>query len=85
MKPVVLVGHHHDCPLHGIGVVETGSADYTFNGKAVARVGDRISCGALITNGSASYQIQSKKVARKGDQTDHGGVLIEGDDDWLLE
>ncbi|MFJ4054390.1 hypothetical protein [Pseudomonas sp. WHRI 8519] len=37
MNTVVLVDHRHDCPKCGIGVVETGSADYTFNGKAVAR------------------------------------------------
>jgi len=85
MNPVVLVGHRHDCPIHGIGIVETGSADYTFNGKAVARVGDRISCGAVITGGSANYQIEGKEVAREGDRTDHDGVLVEGDSDWLVE
>jgi len=49
MNPIVLVGLRHDCPIYGIGIVETGSADYTFNRKTVARVGDRISCGALLT------------------------------------
>ncbi|WAB96796.1 hypothetical protein OSW16_19935 [Pseudomonas putida] len=38
MNSVVLLDHRHDCPKHGIGVVEKGSAHYTFNGKAVARV-----------------------------------------------
>lgn len=85
MRPVTLVGHRHDCPLHGAGVVETGSAGYTFNGKPVARVSDRISCGALIVSGSTSYRIEGKAVARQGDETDHGGVLTEGDADWLLE
>ncbi|MCO7568267.1 PAAR domain-containing protein [Pseudomonas sp. S 311-6] len=85
MRPVVLVGHRHDCPLHGAGTVVTGSANYTFNGKAVARVGDRISCGALIISGSTGYYIEGKAVARQGDHTDHGGVLIDGDTDWLLE
>jgi len=85
MPPVVLVGHRHDCPLHGIGIVETGSSQYTFNGKPVARVGDRISCGALIVSGAAYYQVEGKPVARQGDRSDHGGVLVEGDTGWLLE
>ncbi|MCI0912697.1 hypothetical protein [Pseudomonas putida] len=38
MNPVVLVDHRHNSPKHGICVVKTDSADYTFNGKAVARV-----------------------------------------------
>ncbi|WEK28718.1 MAG: PAAR domain-containing protein [Candidatus Pseudomonas phytovorans] len=41
MNPVVLVGHQHNCPLHEVNQVESGSAAYTFNGKPVARVGDR--------------------------------------------
>ncbi|MEN5303495.1 MULTISPECIES: PAAR domain-containing protein [unclassified Pseudomonas] len=85
MKPVVLVGHSHACPIHGKGVVETGSPNYTFNGKAVARVGDRTSCGAVIVSGSAGYQIEGKAVARQGDRTDHGGYLEEGDIGWQLE
>lgn len=85
MRPVTLVGNRHDCPLHGAGVVETGSAGYTFNGKPVARVGDRISCGALIVSGSTNYRIEGKAIARQGDETDHGGILTEGDAGWLLE
>ncbi|WP_201168464.1 PAAR domain-containing protein [Pseudomonas sp. S31] len=85
MKPVVLVGHRHECPLHGHGVVETGSATYTFSGRPVARIGDRISCGAVIVTGSKNYFIEASAVAREGDTTDHGGVLTEGDADWLLE
>ncbi|MDH0649322.1 PAAR domain-containing protein [Pseudomonas sp. GD03858] len=85
MRPVVLVGHQHDCPVHGKGTVETGSPTYQFNGRAVARVGDRISCGALIVSGSASFRIDGRHVAGQGDQTDHGGVLVEGDSGWLVE
>ena len=48
MKPVVLVGHRHECPLHGVNQVESGNATYTFNGRAVARVGDRTTGGAVI-------------------------------------
>jgi uncharacterized Zn-binding protein involved in type VI secretion len=85
MKPVVLVGHRHACPLHGISEVETGSATYTCNGKAVARVGDRVNCGAVIETGAESFQIDGQAVAREGDRTDHGGVLMEGDAGWMLE
>ncbi|MCI0912699.1 PAAR domain-containing protein [Pseudomonas sp. NPDC089743] len=73
MNPVVLVDHRHDCPKHRIGVVKTGSADYAFNGKAVARVGGRISSGEVITDGSAGYLIKGTAVACEGDQTIHDG------------
>lgn len=85
MKPIVLVGHRHDCPLHGPGVVETGAASFTFNGKAIARVGDRISCGAVITSGSANHRIEGKAIACQGDSSDHGGLLVEGDNGWMLD
>ncbi|MBH3413657.1 PAAR domain-containing protein [Pseudomonas putida] len=85
MKPVVLVGHSQVCPIHGKGVVETGSPHYTFNGKAVARVGDRTSCGAVIVSGSAAYQIDGTAVARQGARTAHDGYLEEGDAGWQLE
>lgn len=85
MRPIVLVGHKHECPSHGIGVVETGSASYEFNGRSVARVGDRVSCGALITTGTPDFQIDDRYVAREGDRTDHGGILIQGDSGWLLD
>lgn len=85
MRPVVLVGHQHQCPLHGIGVVETGSTSYEFNGRAVARIGDRISCGAVIISGTPNFTISGKSVARSGDRSDHGGILMEGDMGWLLD
>ncbi|RRV76622.1 PAAR domain-containing protein, partial [Pseudomonas sp. p99-361] len=61
------------------------SAGYTFNGSAVARVGDRTTCGAVIESGAEHFLIEGAAVARKGDRTDHGGVLDEGDAGWLLE
>ncbi len=85
MKPVVLVGHLHECPLHGAGVVETGSETYQFNGKPVARVGDHISCGAQIETGATHFLIDGKCVTRQGDRTSHGGTLVEGDSGWLLD
>ncbi|GLO29284.1 MULTISPECIES: PAAR domain-containing protein [Pseudomonas] len=85
MNPVVLVGHRHVCPLHGINEVESGSATYIFNGRAVARVGDRTTCGAVIESGAEHFLVEGAAVARKGDRTDHGGVLEEGDDGWMLD
>jgi len=84
MNPVVLVGHQRNCPLHGVNQVESGSATYTFNGRPVARVGDRTTCGAVIESGAGHLLIEDAAVARKGDRTDHGGVLEEGDAGWLL-
>ena len=85
MNPVVLVGHRHVCPLHGTNQVESGSATDSFNGRAVARVGDRTMCGAVIESGAEHFLIEGAAVARKGDRTDHGGVLDEGDAGWLLD
>lgn len=66
MKPVILVGHRHVCPLHGSNQVESGSSAYTFNGRPVARVGDRTTCGAVIISGAANFLIEGAAVARKG-------------------
>ncbi|WP_224006396.1 PAAR domain-containing protein [Paraburkholderia tropica] len=85
MKPVALVGHRHSCPLHGPGTIVTGATEATVNGKAIARVTDRISCGATIITGAANCEIEGHAVARKGDHTDHGGVLEEGDSGWMVE
>ncbi|WP_412460307.1 PAAR domain-containing protein [Pseudomonas sp. SC11] len=84
MKPIVLIGHKHDCPLHGEGEVISGTSSLTVKGRAAALVGDRISCGAIIQTGTSSFHVEGKSVARQGDRTDHGGVLIEGDSDWQI-
>ncbi|WP_081951613.1 PAAR domain-containing protein [Pseudomonas cremoricolorata] len=44
MKPIVLVGHAHSCPILGVGTVETGDSATLVDGKPGARAGDRISC-----------------------------------------
>lgn len=84
MRPVVLVGHRHLCPVHGMGTVVTGTSGVIIGGRAAARIGDVTSCGAVITSGSAS-QFDGAGIARKGDTTSHGGTLVEGDSGWLLE
>ena len=85
MKPVVLVGHRHICPLHGEGTVTSGAASAAIDGRAVARVGDRTSCGAVIETGSPGSAIEGQPVARQGDATSHGGILVEGEAGWLVE
>lgn len=52
MKPIVLVGHRHSCPIHSEGTVTTGSDATLVDGRPVARVGDKISCGAVIETGA---------------------------------
>ena len=84
MRPVVLFGHRHFCPQHGPGTVTTGATEANIGGRAIARVTDRISCGAVITTGAAGCEVEGQPVARLGDQTDHGGVLEEGDSGWLV-
>lgn len=83
MIPIALVGHAHACPIHGPGTIVSGASTAAINGRAIARVGDRISCGALIVSGSAVAKIEGQAVARQGDSTSHGGTLIEGDGNWL--
>ena len=85
MRPIVLVGHRHSCPLHGEGTVQTGASATFVDGRAVARVGDRISCGAVIETGAAGSMIDCQPAAREGDTTSHGGTLIEGDQVWLID
>ena len=84
MPAVVLVGHDHACPACGPATVTSGSGSFTINGRAVARAGDTLSCGAVITNGSALMTIEGQAVARIGDATDHGGILENGDASWLI-
>lgn len=84
MPAVVLVGHDHACPSCGPVTVTSGSGNFTVNGRAVARVGDTLGCGAVISSGSALMIIEGQPVARIGDTTDHGGVLENGDASWLI-
>jgi uncharacterized Zn-binding protein involved in type VI secretion len=84
MKPIVLVGHAHQCPHHGPGTVVSGAPGVEVNGRAVARVGDKTSCGATIVSGASGVVIEGQAVACVGDSTDHGGTLIEGEAGLIL-
>jgi uncharacterized Zn-binding protein involved in type VI secretion len=85
MNPIVLVGHRHDCPLHGPTTVTTGASSANVNGAAIARIGDQTSCGAIIETGASHLIIEGQPAARVGDTTSHGGTLVEGDASWLVE
>ncbi|CAK7067919.1 PAAR domain-containing protein [Saezia sanguinis] len=98
MREIVRIGHKHLCPLqgacplgHGMTEVVTGSPTCHIKGIPIARIGDRISCGAEIVTGSRRARIDDNRpVARLGDLTYHPvcqvqGELIEGEPDWKLE
>lgn len=85
MRPVVLVGHRHECPKHGTGTVVSGTAGVNVNGREVACIGHAISCGATITSGSSTVTLKGKGVARIGDSSSHGGTLVEGEGAWLID
>ena len=86
IRPVALEGHAHDCPLHGPGVIVTGSSTCKIRGIPVARIGDTISCGATIITGSKNAKIDGgRPIARLGDLTDHEGIIIEGEELCTLE
>ena len=84
MKNLVLVGHAHACPLHGKGTVVTGASGFSTDGRAMACVGDKTSCGATIIAGQAGFSIDGRDVACVGDPTDHGGVLVEGEPSFVI-
>jgi len=84
MKPVVLVGHRHECPVHGTNEVTSGVASVLLGGRQVACVGDTTGCGAQITSGSSGVTIEGRQVACEGDRTDHGGTLVEGEPGVLI-
>lgn len=85
MPAIVLLGHSHHCPTCGPTTVDSGADSFTVNGRAIARLGDTLGCGATITSGSPSMTIGGHPVARVGDSTDHGGTLENGDASWLLD
>ncbi|ULU23931.1 PAAR domain-containing protein [Dyella terrae] len=85
MRAIVLVGHRHECPMHGTGTVASGDPEATSDGRAIARIGDTTSCGATITTGSTDFTLNGRGVARQGDRTSHDGILPEGDPDMMTD
>ena len=77
-KPPIRLG---DPTSHG-GEVVSASSTTTFYGKAVACVGDRVSCprpghdNCVIVEGSTTLRINGKAIALDGDKTSCGAVLL---------
>lgn len=78
-RPYILIG---DKTSHG-GVVLEGAPAAKINGKAIARVGDKVSCPknghgdtTVIAIGDPDFLIDGKSAARHGDTTACGAVLI---------
>lgn len=51
--PVSRIGDAHECPVpgHGVTPIVTGDPRVKADGRLIARVGDRIQCGAVIVTG----------------------------------
>ncbi len=79
MVPIARLGDTHACPRCGKtpNVIETGGSAL-IDGRRVARVGDKTSCGATIIEGSSLGTDNGKPVAYVGCKTSHGGVIVTG-------
>lgn len=72
-KPLVLVSDKyapHGCEAHKIhqGYLAEGSPSFLYNGRAVGRVGDKISCGDTVAEGESFFIIgdgDNEKVLNK--------------------
>lgn len=79
MRPVARVGDAHVCPRkgHGKGTIVSGGTGIV-EGSAVARVGDKLSCGCTIIQGSSIAQDNGQPIAYVGCKTSSGGQIISG-------
>ncbi len=79
MLPIARVGDAHVCPKkgHGRGTIVTGGSGIV-EGKAVARIGDKISCGCAIIQGAVNALDDGKAIAYLGCKTSGGGQIISG-------
>lgn len=80
-RPLIVVG---DKTSHG-GVVLEGASTTAVEGKAIARVGDKVSCPLCghgqhgiteIVTGDPTLIIDGRPAARDGDMTACGATLI---------
>lgn len=78
-RPLIVIGDRTD---HG-GVVIEGAPTSDTHGKAIARVGDRVTCPkkghggiTIIASGDPTFIIDGRPVARHGDKTACGATLI---------
>ena len=77
-KPAARVGDSVSCPRHGNVTIVSGAKATFLGGVMFARLGDKTSCGAVITQGSSSVLICDKHAAFVGCATDHGGHITSG-------
>lgn len=79
-RPFIVVS---DRTSHG-GVVIEGSPSTDTHGKAIARIGDRVTCPrkghgtTVIVSGDPTAIIDGRPAARHGDKTACGATLIAG-------
>jgi len=78
-RPFIVVGDQTD---HGGTVIE-GSPVTDAGGKAIARVGDKVSCPrhghggtTVIVSGDPTCMVDGQPAARHGDQTACGAILL---------
>lgn len=78
-RPLIVVGDKTD---HG-GEVIQGSAVSDAAGKAIARVGDQVTCPkrghggtTVIASGDPTFMIDGQPAARHGDRTACGALLL---------
>ena len=76
VKPLITIG---DRTSHG-GTVLEGSPFSDTGGKAIARIGDKVSCpkhrNVTIVSGDPTMIVDGKPAAREGDKTSCGATLI---------
>jgi uncharacterized Zn-binding protein involved in type VI secretion len=78
-KAFIVVG---DRTSHG-GVVIQGSPESTVDGKAMARVGDKVTCPkrghgsvTVVVSGDPTCMVDGQAAAREGDKTACGATLL---------
>ncbi|PJI91182.1 putative Zn-binding protein involved in type VI secretion [Yoonia maricola] len=78
MKPIARIGDTHICPAHGPNPIVSTTSSSTCTGRAIAVVGDKTACGAVITTGTPLFKINGKPAAHIGSLTNHGGTIASG-------
>ena len=68
--PVARVGDIHRCPIHGDTPIMTGSYSDLEEGQAIAHVGSKVGCGAIIITGNPTFLIEPTGGATKVNQPD---------------
>jgi uncharacterized Zn-binding protein involved in type VI secretion len=78
-KPFIVIG---DSTSHG-GTVISGASGSEINGKAIARIGDKVTCPqkghggtTTIVSGDPTVIVDGSPAARHGDKTACGATLI---------